>query len=264
MDIVSKTLFLLSAGIYFIATLGFLGHVLFRSGGWLRFVYRVTLVGFCAHTAYFILTLAQNGYPYIAGDSDAYRLISWIVMAGFFALAQIYRLKTAGVFFVPSALIFLILSYFSYGGYRLSSPWVPIHLFLALIAFSVFFVSLVVGMAFIMQESQLKAKHLGRLVQRLPPLAVLDQIHYKALAIGLILLSGSILAGIALNKDLQGVFFTWDPKQIWVLSTWFLYVVLLNMRIQAGWRGRRGIFLSVLGFVIVVLAFFGLQHVPSV
>ena len=120
--------------------------------------------------------------------------------------------------------------------------------------------SFVIGMAFILLESRIKAKQLGGLVRRLPPLEVLDSIHYKGLGVGLILLTASIIAGTILNKVVQGVFFTWDPKQLWVLFTWFLYVIFLEMRNRVGWRGRRGIFLSVLGFVIVIMAFFGMQH----
>lgn len=268
MALPAATLFLGSAAIYLAATLGFVGQIVFRHTGWLTLVLRITIVGFCLHTAWLAVTLLPNGYPFIVGNSDAHRLVSWIVIVVFFCLSRFAELKNAGAIFVPVALVFFILSSFQQDVYRfgsetISSPWVLIHLLFAFIAFAIFLVSLVVGVAFILQEAQLKAKRLGRLVQKLPPLAVLDQIHYKALAVGLILLTAAILAGMALNKDLQGVFFTWDPKQIWVLSTWLLYALLLNLRIQSGWRGRRGIFLSILGFVVVVLVFFGLQHSPA-
>ncbi len=261
----SPVLLWTTVAVYGIASFGYVGHLFFRHRGWLRLTFRVTLVGFALQGLWLIVSLGPQGYPFITGDQDAYRLISWGVVAAFVLLSRFYHLKTAGIIFVPAALLVLLLSVAWTESYRFgegigSSPWVLVHLLLAFVAFTVFLVSLVVGIAFIVQEAQLKAKHLSRLVQKLPPLAVLDQIHYRALAVGLILLTASILAGMALNWDVKGVIFTGDAKQIWILSTWLLYAVLLNLRIRSGWRGRRGIVLSILGFVVVVLGFFGLQH----
>jgi ABC-type transport system involved in cytochrome c biogenesis permease subunit len=180
-------------------------------------------------------------------------------------LAKKYRLLGAGVFFMFAAMSLLILSIFGQGQYEFGvdssvSPWILIHLLLAFFAFAVFLVSFMIGLAFIFLESRIKAKNLDGWVRRLPSLEVLDGIHYKALGLGLILLTIAIVAGTILNKTIQGVFFSWDPKQFWVFLTWFLYVVLLEMRMRAGWRGRKGVILSVLGFVIIILVFFGLQH----
>jgi len=128
------------------------------------------------------------------------------------------------------------------------------------LAFASFLVSFMIGIAFILLEARIKAKNLGVLVRKLPPLEVLDGIHYKALGLGLILLTAAIIAGSLLSKDVKGVFISQDPKQLWILGTWFLYAAFLELRRRIGWRGRRGIILSVLGFIIVVLGYFGLQH----
>lgn len=255
--------------VYLAASLGFLTYGLVQRRGLLGFAYRMTFVGLGVHTLALVWLFAQSGFPFIHSNSEATALIAWAVVALFLALSRTYRFKTAGAFLVPTALVLMVLSQFGQGHYEfgsraISDPWVVIHLGLAFLAFASFLVSFVIGISFIFLEWRIKAKDLGGLVRKLPPLEVLDGIHYKALGLGLILLTASIIAGAVLNKNVLGVFITRDPKQMWILFTWFLYALFLELRIRIGWRGRRGIVLSVLGFIIVVLGFFGLPHATGV
>jgi HemX protein len=251
---------------YVISSVAFLGFILFKRRSWYLVAHRTCILAFVAHTAFLLVSLIKNGYPFILSDHDAYQMIAWMIVAAFLALVRSERFEASGALFLPTCIIFIVLSFFGNHDYAFISatalsPWVVIHLLLAFLAFAVFLASFITGLAFIIQERQIKAKQLGALVRRLPPLNVLDAIHYKALAVGLILLTASIIAGLLLNKDTQGVFFTWDAKQIWVLMTWLLYVMLLDMRIRVGWKGSRGILLSLLGFCIVIIVFFGLGSI---
>ncbi len=263
----TQTLLLITLGTYLGTSLCYLVYVLFRPRRLVSLAYGLALLGLGVHTLGLILILPERQYPFILSNSDAYAIISAVVALVFLVLVRIYRFQGAGAFFMIAATSLLILSLFSGDQdlFRLTadvSPWVLIHLLLAFLAFSVFVVSFVVGIAFILLEARIKSKQLGGIVRRLPPLEVLDSIHYKALGMGLLLLTASIIAGTILNKVVQGAFIIWDPKQLWVFFAWFLYALLLGMRIRSGWRGRQGILLSILGFVIVIMAFFGLQHVP--
>ena len=188
-------------------------------------------------------------------------------MVIFLGLHFRFRWQGAGVFFTPLAFIFLILAachggQFQLGSPVLASPWAVIHLFLVFMAFTIFLVSIVVGFAFVLLESRVKRKKIPPFFQKLPSLESLDQIHYRALTMGFILLTLGIVAGGLLSKDIKGVYFIGDPKQIWVLGMWCFYAILLNTRIRVGWRGRRGILLSLIGFfafVILLVGFLGMN-----
>lgn len=262
-------IFAVIIGIYAVASLGFLSYVVVQRTWLIRIAYRTTLAGLALHTLALGWLFARSGFPFILSNNDAYVLIGWAVVALFLALSRTYRFKTAGAFLIPAALGLMVLSLFGPGRYQfgseaISDPWVVIHLGLAFLAFASFLVSFMIGIGFILVEWRIKAKDLGGLIRKLPPLEVLDAIHYKALGLGLLLLTASIIAGAVLNKNVLGVFLTDDPKQLWILFTWFLYALFLELRNHIGWRGRRGIVLSVLGFIIVVLGFFGLPHTVGV
>lgn len=135
-----------------------------------------------------------------------------------------------------------------------------IHLIFTSLAFAIFTVSFVVGIVFLLQESQIKSRHFGKFASRLPPLETIDALHYKVLTVGFLFLSIGILAGAVLSKIKVGRFITGDERQMAALGMWALYAIFLNIRLKVGWRGRRGILLSIIGFAAVALTFLALKH----
>ncbi|MCJ7833248.1 MAG: cytochrome c biogenesis protein CcsA, partial [Deltaproteobacteria bacterium] len=54
-------------------------------------------------------------------------------------------------------------------------------------------------------------------------------------------------------------FWRWDPKEVWSLITWLLYAALLHGRLVAGWRGRRSAMISIVGFLVLIFSFLGVN-----
>jgi ABC-type transport system involved in cytochrome c biogenesis permease subunit len=50
------------------------------------------------------------------------------------------------------------------------------------------------------------------------------------------------------------MFWALDPKLVFSLVTWTIYVVLLQGRMTAGWRGRWAAELTIAGFAVIVLS----------
>ena len=68
----------------------------------------------------------------------------------------------------------------------------------------------------------------------------------------LLIVLGALWADIA-----WGRYWGWDPKETASLGTWLIYSGYLHTRIIRGWRGRKSAILMVIGFVAVILTFFG-------
>lgn len=136
-----------------------------------------------------------------------------------------------------------------------------VHLVLVTLAFATFWVSFVLGSLFLFQEVRLKNHQpLPAWLRPLPPLEIMDSLHYKFLTAGFLFLSFGMVAGALLSKRVFGVYFNFDPRQTASLFTWGIYALFLNVRIRSGWRGRRGILLSLLGFLTVALTFLAIHH----
>ncbi len=86
---------------------------------------------------------------------------------------------------------------------------------------------------------------------------ILDRIGYQSVLVGfpfmtLVIVLGALWADIA-----WGRYWSWDPKETASLVTWLLYVAYLHVRVMRGWRGRGAAIFLVVGFVAVLVTFFG-------
>lgn len=136
-----------------------------------------------------------------------------------------------------------------------------IHLVLMILAFLIFAANFTMGFVFLIQERQLKSHRPTGLFQKMLALETMHSLHFKLLTSGFVLLSLGMIVGSLLSKQKIGSFFSLDPKQIGAMVTWGLYALFLNIRLQPAWRGRRGILLSMLGFVGIFLTFLlSLEH----
>ncbi len=90
------------------------------------------------------------------------------------------------------------------------------------------------------------------------PDELLDEISYKAVTLGYPLYTiGALFAGAIWAEQAWGQFWSWDPKEVGALITWLFYSGYLHARYLRGWRDRRAAVLSVVGFLVVLLSFFG-------
>ncbi|MDR1146169.1 MAG: cytochrome c biogenesis protein CcsA [Verrucomicrobiales bacterium] len=131
-----------------------------------------------------------------------------------------------------------------------SNFWLSTHVLTITSSYAAFALALAVGHMV-----------LGRLLFRRPVPPVLYQYLYRTLQVGVLLLGiGSVLGGVWANYS-WGRFWDWDPKETWALITFLCYLVVLHGRI-AGWWGGIGLAVgSVLGFLSVLMAWYGVNFV---
>ena len=81
----------------------------------------------------------------------------------------------------------------------------------------------------------------------------------KLITVGFPLLTLAIITGALWAESAWGRFWSWDPRETWSLVTWFIYAIILHARLVAGWRGKRAALLSMIGFLTILIAFFGIK-----
>jgi cytochrome c-type biogenesis protein CcsB len=84
---------------------------------------------------------------------------------------------------------------------------------------------------------------------------------YRVLQLGVLLLAaGTILGGVWANYS-WGRFWGWDPKETWALIAMLCYILTLHGRL-AGWWGEFGLVIaSVVCFLAVLMAWYGVNFV---
>lgn len=98
-----------------------------------------------------------------------------------------------------------------------------------------------------------------RIGERLPSFEVLDDVMYKAIAIGFAFFTIATVLGALWAADAWGGYWSWDPKETWALIVWLNYAAWLHMRLMKGLRGTISAWWALVGLVITTFAFLGVN-----
>ena len=86
-----------------------------------------------------------------------------------------------------------------------------------------------------------------------------DIVVYRAVAIGLPLISIGIITGAAWAKEAWGAYWQWDPKETAALATWIVYLAYMHLHTRNNWRGMRTNWVSILGFATAIFCYLGVN-----
>ena len=101
------------------------------------------------------------------------------------------------------------------------------------------------------------------LVAQLPDTDRLDELSYKTIMFAFPFLTMLIVTGAIWAYYAWGRYWGWDPKETWSLITWIVYSIYLHVRITHGWEGKLPAALAVLGFVVVIFTYLGVNILIS-
>lgn len=134
----------------------------------------------------------------------------------------------------------------------LQSWWMKIHVPANFIGYGTFALAAMVAVAYL-----LKSK--GWLADRLPALELLDDVMYKAIAVGFAFFTIATILGALWAAEAWGGYWSWDPKETWALIVWLNYAAWLHMRLMKGLRGQIAAWWALLGLLITSFAFLGVN-----
>ncbi|MBX3658331.1 MAG: c-type cytochrome biogenesis protein CcsB [Ramlibacter sp.] len=98
-----------------------------------------------------------------------------------------------------------------------------------------------------------------RIASRLPPLEVLDDVMYKAIAVGFAFFTIATVLGALWAAEAWGGYWSWDPKETWALIVWLNYAAWLHMRLMKGLRGAVSAWWALAGLAVTTFAFLGVN-----
>jgi cytochrome c-type biogenesis protein CcsB len=134
----------------------------------------------------------------------------------------------------------------------LQSWWMKIHVPANFIGYGSFSLAAMVGVAYLLAQR-------GVLATRLPRLEVLDDVMYKAIAIGFAFFTIATILGAMWAAEAWGGYWSWDPKETWALIVWLNYAAWLHLRMVKGLRGPVLAWWSVVGLLVTTFAFLGVN-----
>ncbi len=246
---------------------GFLGLLIAhwrRSGGWLRLCGIVlALAGLLFHASGIVMRCLIAGRPPV---TNMYESIIWVSFAvSFFGMIFFLRYRTTIYLLaaLPVTLVALLLVH----QMPIAMPasidplvpvlrdnfWLTIHVLTITLSYAAFALAMGFGHILLWRYA------------RNPSAARADApMHfwlYRVLQLGVLLLAaGTILGGVWANYS-WGRFWGWDPKETWALIALLCYITTLHGRL-AGWWTQFGLVVaSVVCFLAVLMAWYGVNFV---
>ena len=222
-------------------------------------------LGFASHFIYFILRWVEGGRIPVTNFFEAISALGMGIVFVFLIMELRYRIAALGTFMLPLVLLLMAPAALTSRHITgldpvLRSAWLGIHTSLALLGDAAFAFAFIVSLMYLIQERQLKHKRLGAIFHRLPPLDVMDTISYRALSIGWPLFTLGMITGSIWAESAWGTYWSWQPKETASLLVWVLYLAVLHLR-TIGWRGRKMAWLSIAGFLFVLVSFFVVSRI---
>ncbi|MEE4218088.1 MAG: cytochrome c biogenesis protein CcsA [Xanthomonadales bacterium] len=175
------------------------------------------------------------------------------------------RLFAAGLVALPIATVVLLLELFLPAQpftMHHASPGITIHLVSSVLAFGLLSIAGVYAFFVFIIDHFLRHHHLNPLVRSLPPLEVLENLLFKLIGAGFLMLTISLLSGIIFINDIFAQHLV--HKTILSILTWLVFGVLLFGRWRYGWRGSLAVRMTLAGVLLLVLSYFGTKLVLEV
>lgn len=129
------------------------------------------------------------------------------------------------------------------------------HILLSIIAYSLLTIATFQALFLAYQNHQLKHKRALSSLRLMPPLQTMEALLFEMLWAGQILLTFSIISGVMFLDDLFAQ--KMAHKTLFTVIAWLIYGILLWGRHRLGWRGYVAIRWTLVGFLMLMLAYFG-------
>ncbi|WP_274572247.1 c-type cytochrome biogenesis protein CcsB [Neisseria leonii] len=137
----------------------------------------------------------------------------------------------------------------------LQSWWMKIHVPANFVGYGAFCIAAMLGVA----ELWVLNREAKGLKSRLPASHLIEEVMYKAIAVGFLFFTIATILGALWAADAWGRYWSWDPKETWAFIVWLNYAVWLHLRLVAGWRGKILAWWAVTGLFITAFAFIGVN-----
>jgi HemX protein len=184
--------------------------------------------------------------------------ISWGIMLAYWIIGPAYRLSLLGLFTAPMVWLFQMTALVIQGLLTPKAPssavltgqvdyWLEWHATLSLLSYAVFALGATAGVMYLLQDRQLKRRHLGGYLSNLPPLQNLGKTQLRLLIAGFILLTAGVACAYLMNVRPTG------SKLAVAWFVWAAYLILIGLILFRHWSGRKTAWGAALIFLLPVV-----------
>jgi len=211
----------------------------------------------------------EFGHVPVSNLYEVFILFSLITALIYLYYEGCYKTRALGgfVLLVISAAVSFLLWYATAKGAdkilplvpALKSYWMKIHVPANFVGYGSFALAAMVSVAYLLKANGLERNPEGFAAKRLPSLEMMDDLTYKAIALGFAFFTIATILGAMWAAEAWGGYWSWDPKETWALIVWLNYAAWLHLRFSKGWRGTPMAWWALVGLFVTLFAFLGVN-----
>lgn len=206
----------------------------------------------------YVRGLATGGCP-LGNTFEIVQFVAWSAMVVYFFVGTTFRVSLLGLFTAGYAASLALVSLLipawdlARGGKLFgNNPWIELHAALAVFSYGVFGLLALTAVMALLQNWSLKHKRLNGLFWFLPSVVQLDQINFRMLGLGVLLLTFSLGVGAAWwVRDTASVD---QPKLVVTVAIWAAYLAVWLLRWRAKLVAVRFAWVCLVMFILALLS----------
>jgi ABC-type transport system involved in cytochrome c biogenesis permease subunit len=177
-------------------------------------------------------------------------LCAFLIAVLFLVVESRYQFASTAVALFPLVFLMVLVSAMErpvapFANVEVRDAWLATHIVLVIAGYASLLLTSVAAVAYLVQERRLKSKKGGRLLEKLPPLATLDNIISGSLGVAFVLITLGMILVITWEFMFEGsTAWIGNPRVTVSLVTWGLLLATTYLRATAGWRGRKAAVMS--------------------
>ncbi len=192
-------------------------------------------------------------------------LIFWVINLAFLLSLLRRPLDNLLLILYPLSALSIVVSAVAPGNaspFQDMAPGMLVHIVSSILAYALLTIATCQAGLVALQDYQLRHHHPVGIIRALPPLQLMESMLFELLWLGLILLSLSIASGMLFLEDMFAQHLV--HKTVLTMAAWLLYAVLLWGHHALGWRAQMAVKLTLAGFAVLMLGYFGSKLVLEV
>lgn len=211
--------------------------------------------------AYVVLWTVWIAYLWISLDRAPFKTLGetrvwyiYLVPAIAWALYGQHRLKWIIGYGSLIAMVFMLLNWLHPENFSkelmpaLQSIWFAPHVLVYMFAYALFGVATSIAVHYLLFRKTKNWQEFNLLTKRL-------------VYVGFAFLTLGLLFGAIWAKQAWGHYWTWDPKEVWALTTWLLYMLYIHILYMKN-SGKWSAYVLIASFFVLLLCWFGVNYLP--
>jgi cytochrome c-type biogenesis protein CcsB len=260
-----STFFMLAFILYALAAALYFAFLYSKKEGSAKIGFIIALVGLLLHTLALVLRTVESGHAPFTNMYESLSFLAWASILAFILVEGKYKVRGPGAYLLLIVIALMALASSPLMPKEatplvpaLQSYWLWLHVSVTLLGeafFAIAFITSIMYLAADAKEKKGETPKSGLTAEKL------DSISYRTIAIGFPLFTlGGLVFGMVWAYKAWGNYWSWDPKEVWSLITWFVFALYLHTRIVMGWKGRRSAAIAVIGFLAALFTYFGVNY----